>query len=245
MQMIIAPAKAMRVDTDSWPVASTPALNAEAATLFRSLQQLTLAEAQAVWRCSDRLAATNYARLHATHFDGPRTPAVIGYVGIQYHYMAPDLFTAPAMAYAQANLRILSGLYGVLRPLDGIVPYRLEMQSRLPDHPSLYAFWGARLHDALDWSAPVLNLASQEYAKALTPYLRPGERFIECVFGRLQGARVQVRATRAKIARGAMVRYLAERQVTTLAGVQAFDHPEYRFDPARSSDDRLVFLERT
>ncbi|WP_125704519.1 peroxide stress protein YaaA [Lacticaseibacillus daqingensis] len=246
MQMIIAPAKKMVVDTEAFLPQSQPAYLPETTALLTYLRALSPVAAQTMWQCSDRLAATAYAQLQALTIAGPLTPAVMSYVGIQYQYMAPGLLTAPGLRYLQANLRILSAFYGILRPFDGIVPYRLEMKSRVPGLPTpdLYAFWGQRLHDALDFRAPVLNLASKEYAQAIRPYLQPGEQLIDVVFGRLVDGRVKTAATRAKMARGAMVRYLAEQAVTTLAQVAEFDAPDYVFAPERSDATRLVFLAR-
>ncbi|WP_461224327.1 peroxide stress protein YaaA [Lacticaseibacillus suihuaensis] len=247
MQIIIAPAKKMVVAQDTFAVQGQPQYLQEAATLLAAMQRLSLKEAQALWRCSDQLAQAAYRRLLATTLAGPQTPALLAFSGLAYQAMAPDLFTEPALAFAQANLRILSGFYGVLRPFDGVVPYRLSLDERLAvgDHRDLYAFWGARLYAALDFGhGPVLDLASKEYSRAVVPYLKPGEALVAVVFAQLVDGRPKVKATLAKQARGAMVRYLAEHQVTTLAGVTGFDDPRYRFDPECSSDRELVFIQR-
>ena len=248
MQMIIAPAKKMRVATDDFEPTAQPEFLAEATTLLTQMQKMSLPEMQAIWQCSDQLARTAYATLQDTQLSGPLTPAIMAYVGIQYQTMAPELFTEPALAYVQKHLRILSGFYGVLRPFDGIVPYRLELQSKLSVNSAanLYSVWGRRLHDALDFTnGPVLNLASKEYSRAVAAYLRPGEQLIEIVFGRLEQGRVKMRATRAKQARGAMVRCMAENNVQDLVELRKFDDPQYRFAPQLSTDKQLVFLERT
>ncbi|MFD1483843.1 peroxide stress protein YaaA [Lacticaseibacillus baoqingensis] len=244
MQIIISPTKQMQVDTDTFLPQGLPRYLPEAQTLLRRLQSLDYAQAKALWQCSDKLAQPNFARLQTMALTQQLTPAILAFVGIQYRYMAPDLFTAPALAYIQAYLRILSGFYGSLRPFDGIVPYRLELGARLAvaQAPDLYAFWGDTLYASLDWSQPVLNLASQEYAKAITPYLQPQDRLITVVFGQYVNGKIKTRATLAKMARGQMVRYLAENNVTTLTGVTRFDHPDYRFAPDLSHPDRLVFL---
>lgn len=246
MQIIIAPAKKMRVATDDFAPTAKPEFLAQATTLLGCMQKLPLPEMQAIWQCSDKLARTAYATLQDTKLTEPLTPAIMAYVGIQYQSMAPELFTEPALAYVQKHLRILSGFYGVLRPFDGIVPYRLELQSKLPVNSAadLYRFWGSRLHDALNFAnGPVLNLASKEYSRAIATHLRPSEQLIDIVFGRLEQGRVKMRATRAKQARGAMVRFMAENNVQDLASLEQFDDPQYRFAPQLSSDKQLVFLE--
>lgn len=244
---MIAPAKKMVVAPDDFAVQSRPQGLPQTQQILARLRQLSYDQAKTLWHCSDKLARPNYDWLQRLDLTRELTPALMAYSGIQYQYMAPDLFTAPALAYAQENLRILSGFYGSLRPFDGVVPYRLEMQAKLSvaGAPNLYAFWGDRLYRSLHFDqGPVVNLASQEYAKAITPYLKPTDQLIEVIFGRLVAGRVKVTATRAKMARGAMVRYLAEQQVTDVAGIRRFKHPAYRLDDQRSTDQRLVFLDQ-
>lgn len=237
----------MVVAPDDFTVQSRPQYLPQTQQILARLRQLSYDQAKTLWHCRDKLARPNYDWLQRLDLTRELTPALMAYSGIQYQYMAPDLFTAPALAYVQENLRILSGFYGSLRPFDGIVPYRLEMQAKLAvaGSANLYAFWGDRLYRSLHFDqGPVVNLASQEYAKAITPYLKPTDQLIEVTFGRLVAGRVKVTATRAKMARGAMVRYLAEQQVTDVAGIRRFKHPAYRLDERRSTAQRIVFLDQ-
>ena len=109
------------------------------------------------------------------------TPAVLAYEGIQYQNLAPQVMTMEQLDYLQEHLRILSGLYGVVRPLDGVAPYRLEMQAKLAVDGArdLYAFWGGRLYEALEEDALIVNLASEEYAKAVRPYVQSAVAFCQ------------------------------------------------------------------
>lgn len=245
MKIIIAPAKKMTVDSDSLPILSQPTYLDATRQILQALRQLTYDEAKALWHCSDKLARPNYDWLQQLDVTRQLSPAVLAYTGIQYQYMAPDVFTQPAIDYVQHSLRILSGFYGILRPFDGIVPYRLEMQSKLPvaDQPNLYDFWGSRLYDDLYGDhEPVINLASKEYAKAIEKYLRPQDQLITITFGTLQDGRLKTRATLAKMARGEMVRFMAEKQVTTVAALKQFDHLDYRYAAELSTADQLVFV---
>ena len=245
MKIIIAPAKKMTVDSDSLPILSQPTYLDATRQILQALRQLTYDEAKALWHCSDKLARPNYDWLQQLDVTRQLSPAVLAYTGIQYQYMAPDVFTQPAIDYVQHSLRILSGFYGILRPFDGIVPYRLEMQSKLPvaDQPNLCDFWGSRLYDDLYGDhEPVINLASKEYAKAIEKYLRPQDQLITITFGTLQDGRLKTRATLAKMARGEMVRFMAEKQVTTVAALKQFDHLDYRYAAELSTADQLVFV---
>ncbi|GAW98125.1 peroxide stress protein YaaA [Secundilactobacillus mixtipabuli] len=245
MQIIIAPTKKMVVNTNDFDIQNIPVYIGKTRQILKAMQRLTYDQAQKMWRCSDKLARENYDWLQQMHLDNQLTPAILSYTGIQYQYMAPDLFTAPALNYVQKHLRILSGFYGILRPFDGIIPYRLEMQSALQvsGTHNLYEFWGDKLYQALQFSqGSVLNLASQEYAKAIIPFIQPNEHLIDVVFGSEVAGKLKIKATLAKMARGEMVRYLAENDINDVAGVTQFDHPDWRFDTSRSTDDQLVFV---
>lgn len=245
MKIIIAPAKKMVVDTDTFGCDRLPQYLDQTRQILATLQQLSYDEAKTLWHCSDKLARPNYDWLQRLDLTRQLTPALLAYSGIQYQYMAPDLFTAPALDYVRDNLRILSGFYGILRPFDGIVPYRLEMQAKLTvnDTPNLYAFWGEQLYHALTPTPePIINLASQEYAKAIIPYLQPNQSLVTVVFGSLVNGQLKTKATLAKMARGEMVRFLAEQQAATPAVVRLFDHPDWAFSVERSTADKLVFI---
>ncbi|GAX00559.1 peroxide stress protein YaaA [Secundilactobacillus silagei] len=245
MQIIIAPAKKMVINTNDFEIQDLPIYIEETRQILQKMQTFSYEEAHNMWRCSDKLARPNYAWLQKMNLSDQLTPAIISYTGIQYQYMAPDLFTAPALAYVQANLRILSGFYGILRPFDGVTPYRLEMQAaiQVAGTRNLYQFWGQRLYQALSFDqGPVLNLASQEYAKTITRYLQPNDQLVDVVFGSEVAGKLKTKATLAKMARGEMVRYLAEHNIQDIAGVTHFDHPDWRFDAQRSTQDKLVFI---
>lgn len=244
MKIIIAPAMRMQVDGDSLPPQSQPQFLEQAQVLHTWLKHLSFEQAQQLWRCSVRLARLNYDQLQNTTLADAVTPAVLAYIGLQYQALAPGVLTQPALDYLQAHLRIMSGFYGLLRPFDAVIPYRLEMQSKpvLDSKQDLYQVWGQRLYQALDFKQePVVNLASWEYAKAITPYLQPTDQFITCRFGKFQNGRVKQQATAAKIARGTMVRYLAEHQITTIDALKEFNQLNYRYLPELSTANELVF----
>lgn len=146
MRIIISPAKKMAADTDSLAADGLPALLERTERLKAVLQEMSPAELQALWKCNDAIAKRNVERLSAMDLRRRLTPAILSYEGIQYQYMAPRVMETAQLDYLQEHLRILSGFYGLLRPLDGVTPYRLEMQARLPvdGHRDLYGFWGGR-----------------------------------------------------------------------------------------------------
>ena len=245
MRIIISPAKKMKVDVDSFAPEGLPVFLPEAERLKAALQGMTPEELQALWRCSDAIARQNVERLEAMDLRRRLTPAILSYQGIQYQYMAPGVFTEEQLRYIREHLRILSGFYGLLRPFDGVTPYRLEMQARLSVDGcrDLYAFWGGKLAERLaeetDW---VLNLASQEYSRAVTPWLPPSVPVITCVFGERKGEKVVEKGTMCKMARGQMVRWMAEHDAARAEDLQSFADLGYRFDPQRSTPEHYVFL---
>ncbi|MFC6169496.1 peroxide stress protein YaaA [Loigolactobacillus jiayinensis] len=246
MKIIIAPAKKMKIDTDSFAIAALPQYLAATQQILASMRQRSFAELQTLWQCNDKLAHSNYDWLQQLDLQQQLTPALIAFSGIQYQYMAPDVFSAPALAYVQANLRILSGFYGILRPFDGVVPYRLEMQARLTVGQSvnLYDFWGAKPYQALQTQPePIVNLASQEYAKIIRRYLQPNTEMVDIIFGHWIDGKIKTRATLAKMARGEMVRFMAENKVQQLTELHEFTHLSYHYMPDLSTPTKLVFLD--
>ncbi|MBQ7006883.1 MAG: YaaA family protein, partial [Oscillospiraceae bacterium] len=131
MRIIISPAKKMNVDTDSLPCSGLPQFVDRTQLLLDTLKGMSYAELKKLWKCNDSIAELNFERINTAHLHKRLTPAVLSYEGIQYQYMAPGVFTYDEIDYITQHLRILSGFYGILRPFDGVVPYRLEMQAKL------------------------------------------------------------------------------------------------------------------
>ena len=164
MKIIISPAKKMNINTDEPFETTVPVFIKEADTLRNRLKELDYGELKKLWKCSDKIAEENFLKLKELDLYSNVTPAVLSYEGIQYQYMAPQVFSAEQWDYVREHLRILSGLYGVLRPMDGVIPYRLEMQAKLKmgSTQDLYAFWGDRIYRELaEGEDFLLNLASK------------------------------------------------------------------------------------
>ena len=245
MRIIISPAKKMNVDTDSLPWRDLPVFLPKTQQLCTQLQRMTDAELKKLWKCNDSIAALNIQRLRNMDLHSRLTPAVLAYEGIQYQYMAPGVFTEQAFQYIQEHLRILSGFYGILKPFDGVTPYRLEMQAKLRvgECKDLYAYWGDSLAKALlEETDCIVNLASKEYSVCISKYLPADVRFITCVFGEEKDGKVIEKGTMCKMARGEMVRYMAENRIEEPEQLMAFDRLNYRFDANRSDDKIFVFI---
>lgn len=245
MRMIISPAKKMNAKEEVLPWKNLPVFLDRTETILKWMQSLSLEEAKELWHCNDKLAQQNYERFRDMQLDHNLTPAILSYEGIQYQYMTPAVFDTSMLSYIQENLRILSGFYGVLRPMDGVTPYRLEMQAKtvINGINGLYDFWGSSLYEeVVDDSHVIVNLASKEYSKCIEPCLKPEDRFITCVFGELSGGKVIQKGVYAKMARGEMVRFMAEHNLADVEEMKSFDRLGYQFCEELSSETKLVYL---
>ncbi len=245
MRIIIAPAKKMKVDVDNFPIEGLPCFLEDAEQLKAALQAMSPKELQNLWKCNDAIARLNVKRLQSMDLRRGLTPAILAYEGIQYRYMAPGVMEADHLDYLREHLRILSGFYGLLRPFDGVTPYRLEMQAKLSvdGYPDLYGFWGGRLAEQLATETDfVLDLASKEYSRVVEPHLPPGVRSLNCVFGELKDGKIIEKGTMCKMARGQMVRWLAENHIIAPGDIRAFDQLGYRFSANHSTERSLAFI---
>ena len=245
MIIIISPAKKMRVDTDSLPWLDLPEFLHRTEELTKVLRNMSAEELKKLWKCNDGIAALNMERLAHMDLHTGLTPAILAYEGIQYQYMAPGVFSDREFAYVQEHLRILSGFFGVLKPFDGVVPYRLEMQAKLSMNGAkdLYAYWGDSLAKHLSEETDcIINLASKEYSQSVSGYLPESVRFITCVFGEWNGGKIVEKGAICKMARGEMVRFLAENQIEDPEEIKAFSRLQYRYSEEHSDENTFVFL---
>lgn len=255
MLFLLSPAKTLDYDSPvPAPVAkkaTDPRFTDRAAELIALLRRKSPAEVASLMDLSDKLAQLNVARYGAWQ---PRAtpdnskPAVLAFAGDVYDGLDAKTLRTADLAWAQEHLVLLSGLYGALRPLDRLQPYRLEMGTALktPRGANLYEFWGDTLAEYLnerqaDEAHPVIvNLASQEYARAaLRPALKA--RVIDCQFEDYKGGGYKIISFFAKRARGLMVRYALQHRAATPEQLKGFDLEGYRFAPAASGPDRFVF----
>lgn len=261
MRFIISPAKKMKETPDILDFQGYPEFVEDADILREYVAGLSYGEAKALWKCNDSIAELNFERFHRMDLRRGLTPAIMSYEGIQYQYMAPVVMEDGAIDYLQEHLRILSGFYGILKPMDGVVPYRLEMQAKLKPElqlqscsgelsgdgvesfKTLYQFWSRRLADTLFQETDIIiNLASKEYSKIISPYLTPEIRFITCIFGEYKDGKIIEKGTFAKMARGEMVRFMAERRGKTPENMKEFNRLGYHFSEEESDEKTYVFV---
>ena len=252
MLILLSPAKSLDYQSPLPEVPHTqPLFVKQSAELIALLREKSPQQVASLMGLSDKLAQLNAARYEAwrPRFNASNSrPAVLAFNGNVYGGMDARSLAADELAWLQDHLCILSGLYGVLRPLDWMQPYRLEMGTALEnaEGKNLYQFWAAHISKYLNQrlrseiSPVVLNLASQEYFKALDLKALKA-RVVDCVFEEYRAGRYKVIALHAKRARGLMTRYAAKQKALTPQHLQGFDVEGYAFDSGASGPQRLVF----
>jgi len=249
LMLVLSPAKRMEVVEGPPYAVTTPRHLDRTALLAEYLRKMSLEECQLLWGCSDRLAKLNHERHQELDLSRQTTAAVVSYEGIAFRHLAAGVMSGEEQDYLGLHLRILSGFYGVLRPFDGVVPYRLEMGQRLPADGArdLYGFWGSSLLDALldEGASAIVNVASEEYARSVVPYANAvGVPVVTCVFltPRASDGRLVQRATEVKAARGTFVRWCAENGIEDARDLVLFSERGYSYDKSLSSPDTLAFV---
>ncbi|MGQ7959135.1 peroxide stress protein YaaA [Pseudomonas sp. SP16.1] len=253
MLMVISPAKTLDYET---PPATTrftqPEYLDHAQELIGQLRELSPAQIAELMHLSDRLAGLNAARFGSWQPDftpANAKQALLAFKGDVYTGLAAEDFSEADFDFAQRHLRMLSGLYGVLRPLDLMQPYRLEMGTKLVNArgKDLYAFWGERISGWLNQALAeqgdgvLLNLASTEYFGAVKRKAL-NARIIDTEFKDLKNGQYKIISFYAKKARGLMARYVIKHRLSQPEQLTAFDSQGYRYSAEHSSADKLVFL---
>jgi cytoplasmic iron level regulating protein YaaA (DUF328/UPF0246 family) len=257
MLFLLSPAKSLDYDTPLPPGLphTTPQFVPQAAALIDVLRKKSPQDIASLMQLSDKLAALNVGRYEAwrPRFTAANSrQALLAFNGDVYEGLQARSLTSDDLDWAQRHVAILSGLYGVLRPLDRMQPYRLEMGTRLATTGGahLYDYWGSRIAEHLntrlraDTTPVVVNLTSQEYFKAVDRKALKA-RVVDCVFEDWKAGAYKIISFHAKRARGLMARYAIMNRTATPRGLEGFDLEGYAFAAETSSPERLVFRRRT
>ncbi|MBW4330854.1 peroxide stress protein YaaA [Stakelama sp. CBK3Z-3] len=249
MIALLSPAKSLDFASDlPHLTVATPRFDDDAHAIARSAARLGAPKLGKLMGISEKLAKLNAQRFRDFE-TAPQRPALFAFSGDVYRGLEVATLEEPAISFAQDHVRILSGLYGLLKPLDTIRPYRLEMGTKwAPGRvKNLYEYWQSRIADALaadvalEGSGTVLNLASQEYWAAVSGKLSETVRVIDVDFREPGPDGPRFVSFHAKKARGMMARWLCEHRVTDIDAMKGFDTDGYRFDADESSENRWQF----
>ena len=275
MITIISPAKNMRKSED-WKELidegelSCPRLYEKSNEVLAHMKEYITEEIRAIMKIKEELAQLNYCRFQrmkpisccknskdgkeSPKFTG-KTPAIFAYDGIQYKSISPESISKDGIEFLNDHLRIISGLYGVLRPFDMIDEYRLEMQTKVKinDKANLYSFWdgsiSGNISEDLGGEGIVLNLASKEYSKTVEKYFdnKKSEskiKLITCTFKVEKAGKLKVESTASKKARGYMARYIAENKIDDIEGVKTFNIDGFTYSENESTEKEIVFVKK-
>jgi cytoplasmic iron level regulating protein YaaA (DUF328/UPF0246 family) len=248
MLIVVSPAKKLNMDPVAGAGATRPAFQTQAIELAAAARELSAGELQKLMRISENLGRLNADRFRDFGAMASK-PAALAFAGDTYQGLEASSLEADEMAFAQEHLRILSGLYGVLRPLDAIEPYRLEMGSRLKTKrgKNLYEYWGDQISEALNAQAAavgakvLINCASQEYFGAVARGALK-LRVITPVFMEEKAGAAKIVSFYAKKARGAMARFIIQNRLKDPQAIRDFDSGGYRYNAELSEGDSWVFL---
>lgn len=252
MLTLISPAKKLDLEHGVNPIDPTiPTLGTDTKILAKTAKNLTIADLKKLMKLSDNLATLNVDRFQAFNLNGNSNsakPAALTFNGDVYGGLGATTLSADDMQYAQEHLRILSGLYGLLRPMDNIQPYRLEMGTRLtnPRGTNLYQFWGDKIAREINTSVAshkdqtIVNLASNEYFKAVDKKALTAP-VLTASFLNIKDGQARALMFYAKRARGLMTRWILENKIENTDDLRGFNLEGYSLDKTTSTDDNLVF----
>ncbi|MGW4942000.1 YaaA family protein [Actinoplanes sp. NPDC004185] len=245
MIILLHSSKAMRFAADAGHRLTTPALLDRARVLAAQVQAMAVGPLAEMMSVTAGVAEKTAAQMAEWNADGPQRPALDCFIGDIYSGLQANEFTPAQRAYAEEKLFILSGMYGLLRPSDGIRPYRLEMGYRLPDprFANLYKFWGDAIAELLPGDVPIVNLAAQEYSRTVTPFVAKS-RVVTPKFLTVDPATGKTKfvVVHAKIARGAFARWLITEGIDSTDRLGDFTEVGYELDPSVSTAAQPVFV---
>ena len=245
MLAFLSPAKNMKAGSLEGLALTEPVFLEKAQHIASVLKAYAPWQWESIMKISPALAMRAYLNLRAFDEASSGAAALLAYDGLAYWNLNAKDFYLPDFAFASAHLRVISPMYGALRPSDAIQPYRLEMQCGLKiDGKNLYAFWGDSLYQELFRTGePVINLASAEYSKPVTCYLKPMDVCITCDFLTYRKGKLRMIATNAKMARGQMARLIVKNRLDSPEEIKAFCWDGYAFQKELSRNNKYVFVQ--
>lgn len=244
MKIILSPTKQMK-QCEYFDYKSIPMFESKAKKIADVLKKMSYDELKKVMNCSDALMNKTIDYYKRLDFKHGLSPALFSYDGIAYKYLGSDVLDDDSLNYLNDYLFILSGLYGVLRPFDGVGLYRLEMGARfLVDGKSIYDFYSKDVKELLKDEDCIINLASKEYSILVENNISDNTKIIDVVFASRYDGKLKVKATEAKMARGSMVRYMAENKITDIEKIKDFNLLDFEYSEEDSNENKIVFIKK-
>ena len=216
----------------------------ETKEIINELKKLTPWDIQSIMKVNEKIAFQSYAYFQDFNFDEEGVCGILAYDGLVFKNIKAEEFTSEDFDFANNHVRILDAFYGIVNPLDGVLPYRLEMQYKINiNDKNLYKFWGDKLYKKLySEDKVIINLASEEYAKAVRGFLDKDDIFIDIDFKIHKDGKLKTMATYAKMARGQMIKYIIENKINNPEDLKDFTFNGYKFDHNLSTNKKYVFI---
>lgn len=243
MVIILSPAKNMNIKSFQNFDFESPIFNKEIEKIHSFLNKLEPHHIQSIMKVNNDISIKTFINIKDFNIN-KEGHALNSYDGLVFKHIGVDDFTYEDITFANKHLRILSGFYGVLTPLTAIKPYRLEMGCKLnmDDYKNLYKFWQDKIYKQIvNLNMPIINLASKEYSKTITPYLKNSDKFIDIDFLIFKNGKYKSVATSAKMARGQMTRYIIKNKITNIDLLKDFHYDIYQYNENLSNQNNIIF----
>ena len=244
MKIIISPAKTMKYNKLNNKISSDVFFVNESNYLQNLLSTYSLNDLKKIYKCNDKIAEINYIRYQNINSEKLCNP-IYSFDGIQYKNINVDLMNDNELIYLQNNLFILSALYGILKPFDKINLYRLDLENKinLENHKNLYDYWNNKVYNYISSTTDtIINLASKEYGKLITPYFSNNVKIISCHFGEISNNKFTEKSTTAKIGRGLFVKYMAINKINDINSLKKFNLNNFILYEKISNKENLYFV---
>lgn len=244
MKIIISPAKNLNIRSFNSFDFDKPFFQDETYEILQRLKTFEHFQLEHIMKINPKIALQTFKNFQEFDFNRTGGHALASYDGLVFKNIAPFSFDEDEIVFAQNHIRILSAFYGVLTPLSNILPYRLEMQCKLDvkGYPNLYKFWGSKIYQNIfSDTDTVLNLASNEYSKVISPFLKNYQKFINFYFLEYKSGKFKSLATSSKIARGKLINIIIKHRNLNLHDVKDFYFDDFYFNNSLSSDFNFVF----
>ncbi|HDN2472149.1 TPA: peroxide stress protein YaaA [Clostridioides difficile CD196] len=245
MIIMLSPAKNMKnievFDRDL----SLPCFIDNTKEIVENIKTFAIEDFKNKMKINEKLAVLNKNRFESIKFDRLGKPAILTYDGIQYKNIEAENFTRKDEEFANSCIRIISGLYGVVKPYDSIYEYRLEMQTKLRvgEFKNLYEYWGNRIYkELIKEKTAIVNLSSNEYSKSIEKFIKDSDTYITCTFKVNKNGILKVESTQAKKARGMMTKYIVKNRIRDIEELKKFNLEGYKYKENLSNNSEYIFV---
>ena len=245
MIAIISPSLTMEECSDNYTNLTIPFQVDMAKKIVSRINELNIQDMKSIMNINEKLATINKLRYKKIKFDNNGSPAILSYTGTVYKNINASIFDLDEIEFCKKHVRILSGLYGILKPYDSIYEYRLELKTKIDieDSNNLYDYFGNSIYKCLiSEDREIVNLCSGEYSKAIIPYLTNEDKFITCSFKINKNGVLKTFATDAKATRGRMINFIVKNKINNVELLKNFNEHGYVFREELSNDSEYVFV---